>query len=219
MANEWMMPMAALAASNRRTRRRVRDPLLLTLVPGAPAVRSAVAAVAVTQQAEQSLRRERRVAEETAAVVDSAARGTAVDRAALEQVPALRDVASDQLAQVVQDAAARTVAHHDQRSLQRQRDVATAVAEFVRDAPPGQVFDRAALQSVEVLKDVATDELAQVVRAAARPVGLATEVAKLGEWLRGRDQSVGLSADEFTREFPHLDQLVTDPGLRHKIVP
>jgi hypothetical protein len=106
MANEWLMPFAMMVASPRETSRRASEPLVMTMLPGPPAQRAAVAAVAVTQQAESSIRRERVVARTVAdAVQEAAATPGGLTRAQLDSSAVLRPIASDALLQRVNDAA------------------------------------------------------------------------------------------------------------------
>jgi hypothetical protein len=93
-----MVPMFSLASMRREERARANQPLLLTMLPGGAAQKTAVAAVAVTQQVRDGLRQERRVAEQTVdAVAEAAASPAAFDRDRLAQKPALRTLASDEL--------------------------------------------------------------------------------------------------------------------------
>jgi hypothetical protein len=151
----WMIPMLSLASMRREERDRATQPLMLTMLPGGAAQKTAIAAVAVTQQARDGLRQERRVAEQTVqAVAEAAADPTAFDRTRLEQQPALRAVASDELVaqiKVIPTAVAQQVA--DQ--------TVAAVTEAVTD-PPG--FNRQSLEQKPALRAIATEDLVSRIK-------------------------------------------------------
>lgn len=89
---------AMLASMKPAERRRASTPLVMTMLPGPAAQRSALAAVAVTQQVKDSARRERRIAEDVVSAVDLAVQdpaGFTTDK--LRGLPALRDLATDAL--------------------------------------------------------------------------------------------------------------------------
>jgi hypothetical protein len=95
---QWILPFAALASLDRNSRSRATEPLMLTMLPGPAAQRSAVAAVAVTQQARDGLRRERQVATQTVeAVTEAQANPAGFTRDSLLQRRALRAIATDDL--------------------------------------------------------------------------------------------------------------------------
>lgn len=79
-------------------RKRAQQPLIMTMLPGPAAQRSAIAAVAVTTQARDGLRRERRVAHETVQAVVAAAKDAGgFTTESLRNMPALRLIATDAL--------------------------------------------------------------------------------------------------------------------------
>jgi hypothetical protein len=93
----WM-GFAVLGSMKKNERKRAETPLILTMVPGAPATRAAIATVAVGNQARDSVRREGKVAEATAVVVTQAIAGAVPIDAAITAQPALRDLDRTKLA-------------------------------------------------------------------------------------------------------------------------
>jgi hypothetical protein len=92
-----LMGFAVLGSMKKAERTRAETPLILTLVPGAPTTRAAIATVAVGNQARDSLRREKKVAGAVLGAVEAVAAGQPPATAFAGQ-PALRDLAPDQLA-------------------------------------------------------------------------------------------------------------------------
>lgn len=93
---------AVLASMKSAERQRATTPLVMTMLPGPPAQRSAVAAMAVSTQVKDGLRRERRVAEEVVEAVRLAAKDpTGFSTEKLRELPALRAVATDSLRDAV----------------------------------------------------------------------------------------------------------------------
>jgi hypothetical protein len=94
---QMMVPFVALASMDRAARDQALQPLVLTMLPGPPAQKTAVAAVAVTQQAQEAVQNERRVANQVVAAVGEAAeKPDEFDRQALARFPALRRLATDE---------------------------------------------------------------------------------------------------------------------------
>lgn len=98
---EFMM----LATMRQTERDRATTPLVLTMLPGPAAQRGAMAAVAVTTQVQDGLRRERRVAGETVEAVKQAITDPNFTTDKLRGIPALRAVASDALRDSIISAA------------------------------------------------------------------------------------------------------------------
>ncbi|WP_426514230.1 hypothetical protein ACPPVO_28560 [Dactylosporangium sp. McL0621] len=93
MTYEWMLPVVALNAMSQQARQRALNPMMLTMMPVAPAMRGPVAAIALSQQAEDSIRQERQVSEQTVRAVEIAARTPGgVSQRHLDGVPALAAV-------------------------------------------------------------------------------------------------------------------------------
>lgn len=93
-----LLEVAMLASLTSAERQRAQLPLVMTMLPGAPAHRGAVAAMAVTTQARDGLRRERRVASQVVDAVDAAVQNPGnFTTETLRQLPALRAIATDQL--------------------------------------------------------------------------------------------------------------------------
>ncbi|TQR88537.1 hypothetical protein D8S82_00570 [Mycobacterium hodleri] len=95
--NSSLMGFAVLGSMKKAERKRAQTPLVLTLIPGAPATRAAIASVAVGTQARDGLRREKRAAAATVSAVTAILSGEEPASAFAAQ-PALRDLAPDQLA-------------------------------------------------------------------------------------------------------------------------
>ena len=93
MANEWLLPFAALFTADPVTRERATNSVALTMVPVAPAMRGGIAALAATQQASDGVRREVRVASQTLdAVALAASQSQPLTPADLDRFPALEAV-------------------------------------------------------------------------------------------------------------------------------
>lgn len=92
-----LMGFAVLGSMKKAERKRAETPLILTLVPGAPATRAAIATVAVGNQARDSLRREKKAASAVITAVGAIAAGQPAATAFAGQA-ALRDLAPDALA-------------------------------------------------------------------------------------------------------------------------
>lgn len=89
---------AMLMSLKTTERKRAQQPLIMTMLPGPAAQRSAIAAIAVTTQARDGLRRERRVATETVqAVVAAATDPAGFTTESMRKLPALRPIATDAL--------------------------------------------------------------------------------------------------------------------------
>lgn len=87
-----------LATMRRAERSLAQVPLMLTMLPGPPSQKSAVAAVAVGTQARDSVKRQQRVAEAAVEAVTSALTSSAdVTVGELEQVPVLKDIVTPDL--------------------------------------------------------------------------------------------------------------------------
>jgi hypothetical protein len=100
---QWVVPLAALASLDRNSRSRATEPLMLTMLPGPAATKTAVAAVAVTQQARDGIRREKQVATQTVeAVAEAQANPAAFTKDNLTQRRALRAIATDDLVAQIQ---------------------------------------------------------------------------------------------------------------------
>jgi hypothetical protein len=109
MANEWLLPFAALFTADPATRSRATNTVALTMLPVAPAMRAGVAALAVTQQASDGVRREARVASQTVdAMTMAAGRAEPLAAADLDRFPALaavdKTVVAGRLNQALADA-------------------------------------------------------------------------------------------------------------------
>lgn len=109
MANEWLLPFAALFTADPATRSRATNTVALTMLPVAPAMRAGVAALAVTQQASDGVRREARVASQTVdAMTMAAGRDEPLTPADLDRFPALaavdKTVVAGRLNQALADA-------------------------------------------------------------------------------------------------------------------
>lgn len=94
-----LLEFAVLASMKRAERDRAQLPLVMTMLPGPAAQKGAVAALAVTTQARDGLKRERRVADDVVTAVTDATSGApplTVDK--LREYPALRSIATDGLA-------------------------------------------------------------------------------------------------------------------------
>lgn len=94
--------LAMLATMKSDERQRATVPLAMTMLPGPPGQMSAVSAMAVTTQARDGLRRERRVAEDVAAGMVKAVHLAKTDPASLttdklREIPALNPIATDLL--------------------------------------------------------------------------------------------------------------------------
>ena len=93
MANEWLLPAFALFTADPTTRGRATNSVALTMMPVAPAMRGGIAALAVTQQASDGVRREVRVASQTVdAVALAASQSQPLTPADLDRFPALEAV-------------------------------------------------------------------------------------------------------------------------------
>lgn len=92
-----LMGLAMLGSMKKAERTRAEGPLVLTLVPGPPSTRAAIAAVAVGDQARDGLRREGRVAAAVLSAAEAVAAGQDPGVAFAAQ-PALRDLAPEALA-------------------------------------------------------------------------------------------------------------------------
>lgn len=87
-----------LATMRRAERSLAQGPLMLTMLPGPPSQKSAVAAVAVGTQARDSVKRQQRVAEAAVEAVTTAlTTSTDVTAGELEQVPVLKDIVTPSL--------------------------------------------------------------------------------------------------------------------------
>lgn len=91
--NSSLMGIALLGSMKRAERKLASTPMMLTLVPGAPAARSALATVAVGSQARDAVRRQNRVVRDTLDVATEiiADPGTPVKDHLLRH-PALKDL-------------------------------------------------------------------------------------------------------------------------------
>lgn len=94
--NATMLGLIPFVALKKAEAKRAQD-AVLTLVPGSPATRAALASFAVTNQARDSLRREKKVAEAMLGVVEGVVAGQTPAVAVANQA-ALKDLAPDQLA-------------------------------------------------------------------------------------------------------------------------
>jgi hypothetical protein len=94
--NTTLIGLIPFVALKKAESRRARD-AVLTLVPGSPTTRAALASFAVTNQARDSLRREKKVAEAMLGVVEGVVAGQTPAVAVANQA-ALKDLAPDQLA-------------------------------------------------------------------------------------------------------------------------
>lgn len=92
-----LMGLAMLGSMKKAERARAETPLVLTLVPGPPTTRAAIAAVAVGDQARDGLRREGRVAAAVLTAAEAVAAGQEPSAAFAAQ-PALRDLSPEVLA-------------------------------------------------------------------------------------------------------------------------
>src|SRR6266545_1680643 len=90
-----MFEFAILATMSRTEAARATTPLMMTMLPGPAAQRSAVAAVAVTTQVQDGLRRERTIVTRTVEAMVQAAKDPDFTTEALRAIPGMRDVASD----------------------------------------------------------------------------------------------------------------------------
>lgn len=97
MAPQDLMGFAVFASMRKAERSRAQSPLMMTLLPGAPAQRAALATVAVGIQAKDAVRRETQVVAATLAVVTERARKRTPLAEAIGHQPALRDLATDGL--------------------------------------------------------------------------------------------------------------------------
>lgn len=105
MAYEWMMPVVALSTMSQSARDRAVNPLLLTMVPVAPAMRMPIAAVALTQQAETSVRDERQAVDQTVRAVRLAATTPGgLSARQIERLPALSAADRESLANRINSA-------------------------------------------------------------------------------------------------------------------
>jgi hypothetical protein len=159
--NQWMIPVFALASLDRDARDRATQPLMLTMLPGAADQRAAVAAVAVTQQTQDGLRRERRVANQLVDVVTEAAAGsgTPVTRDDLSKRAILRSVATDDLARRI-NAVRSTAAKPAIEEI-------VAIAETAA-SDSTVVVDRDMLEQQPALSGLASDDLALRLNAIGR---------------------------------------------------
>jgi len=99
MANDnaaMMYGLLPIVAMNKAEASRAKNAPLV-LVPGSPSTRAVLGSFAVTNQARESLRREKRVAEAVLGVVEGVVAGQA-PAAAIAGQSALKDLAPDQLA-------------------------------------------------------------------------------------------------------------------------
>jgi hypothetical protein len=104
MANEWLLPFAALFTADPKARGRATNSIALTMMPVAPAMRGGIAALAVTQQASDSVRREARVASETVdAMTLAASQDKPLAAADLDRFPGLEAVDKTALATRLND--------------------------------------------------------------------------------------------------------------------
>jgi hypothetical protein len=94
--NATMLGLIPFVALKKAEAKRAQD-AVLTLVPGSPATRAALASFAVTNQARESLRREKKVADAMLGVVEGVVAGQTPAVAVAGQA-ALKDLAPDQLA-------------------------------------------------------------------------------------------------------------------------
>ncbi len=92
-----LMGFAMLGSMKKPERKRAESSLVLTLVPGPPATRAAIATMAVSNQARDGFRREMRVASAVVGATEAIAAGESAVAAFAGQ-SALRDLAPDQLA-------------------------------------------------------------------------------------------------------------------------
>jgi hypothetical protein len=121
-----MVEFALLGSMRRREAARATTPLMMTMLPGSAPQRSALAAVAVTTQVQDGLRRERRVATSAAKAVLEAVKSPtgSLDITQLSTIPGLGDIATAALLQVVNgvaaDPAIRTVTPPDPLVLVKQ---------------------------------------------------------------------------------------------------
>ncbi len=72
MDTNSILPFVMLNTVDAKVRARAFDSVMMTSVPVAPAVRGSLAALAVTQQAQDGIRREQRASEETVTAVERA---------------------------------------------------------------------------------------------------------------------------------------------------
>lgn len=91
-----LMGFAVLGSIKMAERRRATESLMLSMLPGPPATRAALASVAVTQQARDSVRRERKVAAAIMSLLPELASGTPL-AVALMNSPLLCDLDADEI--------------------------------------------------------------------------------------------------------------------------
>ncbi len=94
--NATLIGLIPFVALKKAEAKRAQD-AVLTLVPGSPTTRAALASFAVTNQARDSLRREKKVAEAMLGVVEGVVAGQ-TPAVAIASQAALKDLAPDQLA-------------------------------------------------------------------------------------------------------------------------
>jgi hypothetical protein len=147
MAYEWMMPVVALSTMSQSARDRAVNPLMLTMLPVAPAMRGPLAAVALTQQAESSVRDERQAVDQTVRAVRLAATTPGgLSARQIRELPALSDADRESLANRINSAVGSIVAPA----------VGSVVSEAIALIKVVQEKKSASLEDVDLAKDYPT---------------------------------------------------------------